>query len=429
MDYTEIGKSRPRIDAYQQVTGEVEYANDLKLRDMLYAKPLLSTEHHARIIDIDTSAAERLPGVRGVATAKDVPDNVSGLIIPDQPVFADDKVRYRGEVVALVAADTEEIAQEAVELIKVKYERLPAVFDPREALKPDAPILHEHGQGKWCRGNQVLPHGHESFFLSHGDVEAGFAESDLIVEHTFGTSSQRCAPIEPHAFIAKPEGPDRITIIGNTQMPFWHQPGIAKALRLPLNRVRVCSTPIGGAFGQKNDLTIEPNVAVLAMKTGRPVKWALTTHEDFLFTSTKIPVYFTYKVGVKSDGTLMAVDRDAISNTGAYASTTMITMSKCTLIGAGPYKVPNHRANTLVVYTNKCRSAAFRGFGMSQPTFAIEVMIDIIAEKLGMDPLELRMKNLMKDGDRAATGQVMRSVGIKACLDKVAELSQWNADR
>ncbi len=426
MDYAEIGKSRPRIDAYQQVTGKVEYANDLHLRNMLYAKPLLSTEHHARIIDLDTSAAERLPGVRGIATARDAPDNVNGLIIPDQPVFADDKVRYRGEIVALVAADTEEIAQEAVELIKVNYERLPAVFDPREALKPDAPILHEHGQGKWCRGNQVLPHGHESFFLSHGDVEKGFGESDLIVERTFGTSAQRCAPIEPHAFIAKPEGPDRITIIGNSQMPFWHQPAIAKALRLPLNRVRVSSTPIGGAFGQKNDISIEPNLAVLAMKVGRPVKWALTTHEDFLFTSTKIPVYFTYKVGVRSDGTLMAVSRDGISNTGAYASTTMITMSKCTLIGAGPYNVPNHRANTLVVYTNKCRSAAFRGFGMSQPTFAIEVMMDIIAEELGMDCLELRMKNLMKDGDRAATGQAMRSVGIKACLDKVAEMSGWN---
>ena len=143
----------------------------------------------------------------------------------------------------------------------------------------------------------------------HGDVEKGFAESDLIVEHTFGTSAQRCAPIEPHACIAKPEGPDRITIIGNTQMPFWHQPAIAKALRLPLNRVRVVTPPIGGAFGQKNNITIEPNVAVLAMKAGRPVRWALTTTEDFLYTSTKIPVYLTYKIGVKSDGTLVAMDR------------------------------------------------------------------------------------------------------------------------
>ena len=426
MEHAEIGKRRPRIDAFQQVTGQVEYCNDLRLPGMLYAKPLLSTEHHARILNIDTSAAEKLRGVKAVATAKDCADNVNGLIIPDQPVYASDKVRYRGEVIALVAAQSEEIAQEAASLIKVEYEPLPAVFDPREALKPDAPILHEQGQGKWCRGNQVLPFGHEAFFLAFGDVEKGFEESDLVIEHTFGTSAQRCAPIEGHAFIAKPEGPDRISIIGNTQMPFWHQPAVAKALHLPLNRVRMVSTPIGGAFGQKNDITIEPNLAVLAMKVGRPVKWAMTTEEDFLFTSTKIPVYLTYKVGVKSDGTLVAVDRRGISNTGAYASTTMITMNKCTLIGAGPYKVPNHRAETLVVYTNKCRSAAFRGFGMSQPTFAIEVMMDIVAEKLGVEPLALRMKNLMKDGDRAATGQAMRAMGIQACLEKVAEMSGWN---
>ena len=424
--HAQIGQRRPRIDAFQQVTGQVEYCNDVRLPGMLYAKPVLSPEHHARIVDIDTRAAERLPGVKAVATARDAPDNVGGLIIPDQPVYADDKVRYRGEIVALVAAGSEEIAAEAAALVRVEYEPLPAVFDPREALEPGAPVIHEEGQGKWCRGNQVLPHGHETFFLAHGNVEEGFEESDLVVEHTFGTSAQRCAPLEGHAFIAKPEGVDRIAIIGNTQMPFWHQPAVAKALRLPLNRVRMVSTPIGGAFGQKNDITIEPNLAVLAMKVGRPVKWAMTTEEDFHFTSTKIPVYLTYRVGVKSDGTLMAVDRKGISNTGAFASTTMITMNKCTLIGAGPYRVPNHRAETFVVYTNKCRSAAFRGFGMSQPTFAIEVMMDIVAEKLGMDRLEFRMKNLMKDGDRAATGQAMRAVGIQACLEKVAEMSGWS---
>lgn len=426
MSGAQIGQRRPRIDAFQQVTGQVEYCNDLHLPGMLYAKPVLSTEHHARILSIDTSAAEKVRGVKAVATAEDAADNVNGLIIPDQPVFAADKVRYRGEIVALVAATSEEAAAEGAALVKVEYEPLPAVFDPREALEPGAPIIHEFGQGKWCRGNQVLPHGHESFFLAHGDVEKGFEESDIVVEHTFGTSAQRCAPLEGHAFIAKPEGPDRIAIIGNTQMPFWHQPAVAKALRLPLNRVRMVSTPIGGAFGQKNDITIEPNLAVLAMKLGKPVKWAMTTEEDFNFTSTKIPVYLTFKIGVKNDGTLVAVDRKGLSNTGAYASTTMITMNKCTLIGAGPYRVPNHRAETLVVYTNKCRSAAFRGFGMSQPTFAMEIMMDIVAEKLGMERLEFRMKNLLVNGDRAATGQAMRAVGIKECLEKVAELSGWN---
>ena len=289
MGLTEVGKRRPRIDARDQVMGRVQYTNDLYLPGMLYAKPLLSTEHHARIVELDTSAAERLPGVKTVATAKDAPDNVNGLIIPDQPVYAEDKVRYRGEIVALVAAESEEIAQEAVELIKVKYEPLPAVFDPREALEADAPIIHEQGQGRWCRGNQVLPHGHETFLLVHGDVEEGFRQSDLIVEHTFGTSAQRCAPIEPHAFIAKPEDTDRITIIGNSQMPFWHQPAIAKALRLPLNRVRMITAPIGGAFGQKNNITVEPNLAILAMKAGRPVKWALTTHEDFCYSVHQDP--------------------------------------------------------------------------------------------------------------------------------------------
>jgi nicotinate dehydrogenase large molybdopterin subunit len=427
MSHTEVGTSRPRHDAYDQITGKVEFTNDLYLPGMLYAKPLLSTEHHARIVELDTSAAERLPGVKAVATAKDAPDNVNGLIIPDQPVFADDKVRYRGEIVALVAAETEDIALEGVEKIKVKYERLPAVFDPRRALEPGAPLLHEQGQGKWCRGNQVLPHGHDTFLLVHGDVESGFRESDLVFEHTFGTSAQRCVPIEPHAFIAKPGGPDSITIIGNSQMPFWHQPAIAKALKLPLNRVRMQTAPIGGAFGQKNNITVEPNVAILAMKAGRAVKWALTTSEDFCYASTKIPVYHTVKVGVRSDGTLLAIDRRHVANTGAYASTTMITMGKCTLIGSGPYRIPNHRAETWVVYTNKCQSAAFRGFGMSQPTFAVEQMMDIIAEKLGMDPLELRMKNILRDGDRVGTGQAMRAVGIEACLDKVAELSGWEA--
>jgi CO/xanthine dehydrogenase Mo-binding subunit len=425
MSYAEVGTRRPRVDARDQVMGKIEYTNDLTLPGMLYAKALFSTEDHARILELDTSAAERLPGVKAVATAKDAPDNINGLIIPDQPVFADDKVRYRGEIVALVAGETEEIAQRAVELIKIKYERLPAVFDPREAMKPDAPVIHEEGQGKWCRGNLVLPHGHDHMVLVHGDVEAGFAASDLVLEHSIATSAQRCVPIEPHACIARPDGPDRVTIIGNTQMPFWHQPAIAKALKLPLNRVRVMVPPMGGGFGQKNNITIEPNVAILAMKAGRPVMWALTTYEDFLYTSTKIPVYHTYKMGLKSDGTLLAVHRTHVSNSGAYASTAILTMGKCTMVGSGPYRIPNQLAETWIVYTNKCQSAAFRGFGMSQPTFAVEIMMDIIAEKLSMDPLELRMKNIMRDGDRSGTGQMMRSVGIKACLEKVAESSGW----
>lgn len=428
MDFSEVGTRRPRVDAREQVTGRVQYTDDLSVPGMLYAKALHSSEHHARIVELDTSRAEKLPGVRAVATAKDAPDNIIGLIIPDQPVFAQDKVRYRGEIVALVAADTEEIAQHAVELINVKYERLPAVFDAREAMEPDAPVIHEEAQGMWCKGNLILPHGHEFMRLAHGDVEQGFSECDLVVEHTFGTSPQRCVPIEPHACLAVPEGPDRVKIIGNTQMPFFHQPAIAKALQLPLNRIRVVSAPLGGGFGQKNNVTIEPNVAILAMKADRPVKWALSTTEDFQYTSTKIPIYSTYKIGLKSDGTLVAIHRKHMANAGAYASNSILTTGKCTMVGSGPYRFPHHLAETWVVYTNKAQSGAFRGFGMSQPTFAVELMMDMIAEKLGMDPLAFRMQNIVHDGDRAGTGQMLRGVGIGACLDKVRELSGWDTD-
>ncbi len=425
MTYTEVGTRRPRVDAREQVTGQVRYTNDLQIPGMLHAKALLSTEHHALILSLDTTEAEQLPGVKAVVTAKDCPSNVGGFIIPDQPIFAEGKVRYQGEIVALVAAETEESAQRAVELIKVEYEALPAVFDAREAMSPEAPIIHEEGQGAWCRGNVVLSQGRDHMVLRHGNVEEGFARSNLVIEHTFATSSQRCMPLESHACIAQPEGPDRVTIIANTQMPFSHQPMIAKVLGLPLNRVRLIVPPMGGGFGQKNSLTIEPNVAVLAMKAGRPVRWALTTSEDFRYSSSKIPVYSTFKLGLSSDGTLEAIHRKHIGNAGAYGSSSTLMMGKCTMVGSGPYRIPNQLAETWVVYTNKCQSAAFRGFGMSQPTFAMEIMMDIAAERLGMDPMELRMKNIVHDGDSAGTGQELRSVGIEACLQKVGEMIGW----
>ena len=425
MKFAEVGRRRPRVDGRQQVTGEVRYTADLHFPGMLYAKGLLSTEDHARILELDTSAAERLPGVRAVATARDCPDNITGLIVQDQPVFACEKVRSRGEPLAVVAADTEEIALQALELIKVRYERLPAVFDARTAMSPDAPVIHEEGEGKYCKGNVVLAHGHECMRLVHGDVDGAFAQSDLVVEHSFSTSPQRNVPLEGHVCLAKPEGLDRITVYSSTQMPFWHQPALAKALGLPLNKVRLVAPPLGGGFGQKDNITIEPNIAVLALKAGRPVRWALNTTEDFRYASTKLPVYSTYKMGVKADGTLLAIQRKHITNSGAYASHGIIISNKTTLIGSGPYRVPNQLAETWVVYTNKVQSGPFRGFGMSQPTFCVELMMDIIAERLGMDPLEFRLRNVLRDGDRTGTGQRVRAVGIGACLEKVRDMAGW----
>ena len=426
MEYAQIGKRRPRVDAKQQVTGQIQYVGDLHLPKMLFAKALFSSEHHAKIVRLDTSNAERMPGVRGVATWRDVPRLMAGQIIQDQPVFADSKVRHRGEIVALVAAETEELAQAGVDAIEVEYERLPAVFDARDAMKPDAPVIHEEGQGKYCVGNIILAHGHECLRLVHNDVAKGFAEAHCIIEETISTCAQRQTPIEPHACMARPEATGAVTIWSNTQVPFMVNAIVAPALALPFSKVRIIVPAVGGGFGQKGTWTIEPNVAVLALKTGRPVRWAMTMYENLLYGSTKAPHYMTFKLGVKRDGAITAIHRKQIANAGAYGSITCLTSGKATMVGSGAYRIPNQLAEVWSVYTNKAQGAPFRGFGMSQPTFAIETMIDIAAERIGMDPLEFRLCNVLRDGDRCGTGQTMHSVGITACLDKIRQMSGWS---
>ncbi len=251
MKYSQIGVSRPRIDARQQVTGQIQYVGDMYLPGMLCAKALLSPEHHARIVHLDTSRAARVPGVRGIATARDVPDNFpsKGEGIPDQPVFADQKVRHRGEPIVLVAADTEEIAAEAVDLIKIEFEPLPVLFDARQAMRPDAPLIHEEGQGKFCKGNIVLAFGYECMRLVHGDVQKGFAEADFILEENVATSAQRGTPIEPYAYLVKPEPNGKVTVWTNSQSPFRVSARLALVLKLPLNKVHVISPAVGGGFG------------------------------------------------------------------------------------------------------------------------------------------------------------------------------------
>ena len=427
MDPVEIGTRRPRADAAEQVTGRLQFAGDMSLPGMLHARPFLSSEHHARILSIDTRAAEAVPGVRTVVTGRDVPNNVTGQVIQDVPVLPLDKVRYRGEMVALVVADTDEAAREAVGRMRVEYEPLPAVFDPRDAMKPGAPLVHEEGQGRFCDGNVVLIHGHDCFRLVHGDVEKGFAESDIIIEHDFATGAQKCAPIEPHVALARPESSDRLTLWSCSQAPHMHGASLARILGLPMNRVRMITPAVGGGFGQKNSMTIEPAVAVAALKTGRPVRLALTTSEDFTYSHTRNPMYSSIKLGAKADGTLMAIDRSHITNAGAYASIAFIVSDKCALIGSGPYRIPHQRAEARIVYTNKTTGGAMRGFGMAQPTFAMESIMDVLAARLGMDPLELRMKNVLNDGDINGTGQLMQGVGIGACLDMVSTMSGWRA--
>ena len=425
MQFTEIGTRRPRVDAKAQVTGATCYVGDMHLPGMLYAKGLLSTEHHARILELDTADAERLPGVKAVVTARDVPGNKYGQVIPDQFVFAENKVRYLGEVVALVAAEMEEIAQEAVDLIKVRYERLPAVFDAREAMGPDAPVVHDEAQGVLCKGNVVLAHGHDCMRLVHGDVEKGFSESDVVIERDFATASQRNVPIEPLVSLAKPERTGGLTIWSCTQAPFLISPILAGIFRMPLSKLRIIVPAVGGGFGEKGAGGLEAMVGVAALKAGQPVRWTMSTGEVFRFATTKAPHHMHFKLGAKRDGTLMAIYRKHIVNAGSCGSLTILTAGKSTMIGSGPYRIPNQLAESWMVYTNKQPSGAFRGFGVSQPTFAMETMMDVMADELGMERLELRLKNALQDGDTCGTGQTMHSVGITACLEKVRDMGIW----
>jgi CO/xanthine dehydrogenase Mo-binding subunit len=428
MSFGVIGNRTPRIDSKEQVTGKLKFANDIYYPDMLYMKGLFSTEDHAKILTIDTYAAESLPGVAAVLTHKDVPYNATGFILEDQVVLPKDKVLYRGQLVALVAAETEAIAEEAIDLIKVYYERLPAVFDPKEAMKEDAPILHEDKQDTFMKGNVITLGGQEYQHLKHGgDIEDGFAQCDVIVEQEFATPAQRCAPIEPHVFLAVPNASGGVHVQGNTQCPHNHQEQASKILKMSLNNLRVSATAVGGGFGQKNGMSLEPYVALMANKTGRPVKWALSTAEDFHFSTTRCSFYMKYKLGAKKDGTLVAIERTTICNTGAYGTTGVIISGKATKIGSGVYKIPYQDAKTWLVYTNKNPAGAMRGFGMTQPTFAMECIMDVMAEKLGMDPIEFRMRNILCDGDTIGTGQELHSCGASEVLTTLRDQSGWVA--
>ena len=424
-NYEVIGRGRSRNDAPGQVTGTVQYVCDMHLPGMLYAKPVLSTEHHARILSIDASAALALPGVHCVVTSADAPNYVYGVFARDTPCLAVNKVRYKGEMVACVAAESYALACKAASLVKVEYERLPAVFDPREAMQPGAPVIHDEMQGTLYDGNVLIVNEDETLKLRKGDVEKGFAESDVILEREFCTAPQKPLPIEPFATLAAPDDEGGLTVWSTQQCVFGIAEHVAAIVQLPMSKVRMVAPAVGGGFGEKNQVGTEPVAALLAKLTNRPVKLELTTEESLMFTGTKHPMYFTYKLGAKRDGTLVALKWSCVTGCGAYSSVSRLVSEKVTYWGGGPYLIPNQCSDVKVVCTNKQIGAAMRGFGMGQPTFALEVLLNMLAEELGMDPLELRKKNIFRNGEHMSTGQAIRSVGIGLCLDKVAEASGW----
>nr|MBC7245908.1 molybdopterin-dependent oxidoreductase [Chloroflexota bacterium] len=406
-----VGKDVMRKDAWAKVTGTLKYADDLYVPGMLHARALRSAYPHARILAIDTSDAEKVPGVVTVLTAKDVPGrNRFGLVIADQPVLADDRVRYIGDALACVYAESIAAADEALGKIKVDYEELEVVSTPQRAMAPDAPRIHENGN--------ILAEHH----VRKGDVEAAFRQADVIVENTYYTPFVEHAYLEPEACLARPDGEGGVAIWVGSQGPNVDRAQIAASLALPLDKVRVVHTPMGGGFGGKEDITVQILAALGALRTGRPVKMVLPRPESIRVSTKRHAEYLHYKTAATRDGKILAVEAIIIGDTGAYASVGASVLFRSATFACGPYVVPNVKVDAYAVYTNNPPAGAMRGFGSPQVAFAADCQMDELAHRLGMDPFEFRLRNALEAGAITATGQlVTESIGIKECLNAVRD--------
>jgi xanthine dehydrogenase molybdenum-binding subunit len=420
-DFSFIGKRVPKLDAVDKVTGRAIYGHDMKLPRMLYGKILRSDRAHARILHIDTSRAIKLPGVKAVLTGDDIPDIRVGFA-QDNPILKTGKVRSFRDEIAAVAAVDEDTAQEALELIKVEYEDLPAVFDPEEAMKPGAPLIHEKAE------KNILSLMTQSYF--HGDVEKGFAESDVVIEDRLKLTWVAHCCMGTCFCLASFDNAGNLTVWNSTQMPFMSQRELSTALKMPPDKIRVIKATIGGGFGSKLDTyPYEPICVLLAQRTGRPVRITFTREEEFIASPTRQPVICDIKAGAKKDGTLTARQVKMILDNGAYSSwgaTTPLVMMQTI---SSLYRVPNVKYDVLVVYTNHPYAGAMRGYGNPQATFVVESSMDMLAHELGMDPMEFRLKNANQPGDVTGQGVKITSCGLSECIEKAAESIGWQEKR
>jgi len=411
-----IGKNVRRIDAPSKVSGRLKYAGDIIMPGMLHVQVLRSPHAHARIVKIDTSAAEAMDGVEGVITSADVPgEDGFGVFVNDQPIMARGKVRYVGEAVAAVAAQDLLTAKRALAAIKVDYEPLPAVFDPDEAMQPGAPVLHDYAP------DNVTKH----IPIRVGDVELGFAQSDLVVEETYSTQAIEHAYLEPEAGLAYVDHDDVVTIVSPSQNITHHRAMLARIIAKPISKVRFIMSPVGGGFGGKEDMIYQGMLALLAMKTRAPVRLVFTREESIISTAKRHPSRTTLRMGLMRDGRITASHMTMICDGGAYGLSTEGVMRKAAILGAGPYAIPNVRVDTYGIYTNNTPSGAFRSFGALQTQFATESHLDICAERLGLDPFEIRRINAMRDGAITHTKQKLGSVSLLRTLDAVEQASGW----
>ena len=425
-----VGKPLPRIDARGKVTGETPYSGDLTREGMLQMKVLLAGRPHARILWIKTDRAEAAPGVVAVYTSKDVPLNEYGLQWQDQPVLCGpvleggkpgtDVVRFVGDQVAAVVAETEAQAAAALKLIEIGYEDLPLVLDAEEAMKPDSPRVHEYiGDSNIC----------VHYKIRKGDVIEGFAQADVIVEGEYRTPVQEHAYLQPEAGLAYIDEQDRIAVECGGQWTHEDRHQIAHALNMPNEKVRIIYPAIGGAFGGREDMSVQIVLALAAWKLQRPVKIIWSRQESIVGHGKRHATVIRARWGATKDGKLVAIENEIIGDGGAYMYTSNKVLGNSAITSSGPYFVPNIKTDVYGVYTNNVPGAAFRGFGAPQALFMAEQQMNKLAEKLNMDPVEIRLKNALRDGDTMGVGTPSPSpVSVVQCIDAAAEEFGWNND-
>ena len=417
-----VGRSVPRSDGIGHVTGRTQFATDHSFPGMLHLKIVRSPVHHARIRRIDLSEAERVPGFVCALTHADVPHNVYtilgliGVEPEEEFVLAQDRARYKGEPIAAIVAESEEAALDAVARVKLDLEELPAVFDVEEALKPGAPVVTHWGN------NTFMYEGHPCRRVRSGDVEEAFARADHIVEGVYNTKPIEQAPTETTGCIAVPEANGRYTVYTNTQAVYFSLDNTSIILQIPGNRLHFVGGTVGGGFGGKVDVIVEPLATLAAMKTNRPVKYAYSRAEEMQVSSTRSAWRIYVKDGVMHDGRIIARKVTSYADSGAYSRQTPYALTKHAANASGPYAIPNVSIDAYCVYTNRVPSSAMRGFGITMASFAIEVQMDKIAEVVGLDPWSIRFINAYRDGDVKPHRKVVEDATLIETMQAAAAL-------
>ena len=416
-----VGARLPRYDGIEHVTGRTVYVDDVRVPGTLWTKALRSPHHRADVKRIDTRKAAAHPGVHAVVTHEDVPKNVYGhleaLGVPaDEPLLAFDEVRWKGQVIAVVAAEDEATAREAVDLIEVEFEEREPLLDIRKAFDPDAPRIHP-----WGNWYPNFEGGYDRRQVRKGDIDWAFDKADTIVQGVYRPGAIEHAPLETQVSLSVPEASGRLTIYSCTQAMYFSMGVVAAHLQVPLNRLKLVGGTVGGGFGGKVDSATETLTALLALKSSRPVKWRFTREEEFLVSSTRAPWHIELADAVTSDGWILGRKTLTLHDSGAYARFSPYGLTKHAFHHLGAYTIPNVHFDGYVVFTNRVPTTAMRGFGVTSVSYAVENQMNRVADVLGIDPYELRLKNANRVGDTTANLVVLKDPSTVPTIQAVAE--------